>query len=239
MRVLGIDTSSALASVAVLEDGQLVTEISASVQARCGETLLPYVSQALAMSKVAVKELDLVAVGIGPGSFTGTRIGVATAKGLALGAELPLVGVVSLRALAGGLMGQPGIAATVIDAYKDEVYYAAYRRNVEGTLLELLSPHHATPEKAARDLRTFIPAEHAFGICGSGFRRYQRTFVEGLAQPYTVAPGGYDTVRAFIIAHEGALSYQQHGADDLSELEPCYVRSSDAKLPALNQARVT
>lgn len=232
MRVLAMDTSSSLASIAALIEGQLVAEVSASAQARFGETILPYVDQVLNIAALDRCDLDLVAVGIGPGSFTGTRIGVATAKGLALALGVPVVGVPTSRAIASALTVQNGIAVPVIDAFKGEVYYAAYQRHTNGELSERISPHHGTASAAALALRTQL-ADEPLILCGNGLRRYESDILKGLGKPYVVSALTYDVPRASSIAHEAVLAYQQRGADNLSELEPLYVRSSDAKLPAV------
>src|SRR3954447_24654475 len=126
MRILALDTSTYLGTVAVVQHGELPAEWSALVRASHGETLLPHVERALELSRLTLAELDLIAVGIGPGSFTGVRIGVATAKGLALAEQKPIVGVTSLRALARGLGVGAGLRVPVVDAHKGEVYTAAY-----------------------------------------------------------------------------------------------------------------
>lgn len=107
MRVLAIDTATDRATVAVLsfEEGNatLLTEASASVDARHGETLLPHVKDVVERAGGGPGSIELVAVGIGPGSFTGVRVGLATAKGLALGLSIPLIGVSTLDLVAEGV----------------------------------------------------------------------------------------------------------------------------------------
>ncbi|MCZ7683742.1 MAG: tRNA (adenosine(37)-N6)-threonylcarbamoyltransferase complex dimerization subunit type 1 TsaB [Sandaracinaceae bacterium] len=146
VRVLAMDTSTELGSVAVLESGELRAEVSARVRAKHGETLLPLIEQALAHASLERGAIDLIAVGIGPGSFTGTRIGVATAKGLAIALDRPLIGVVSLTAIARAAPGR--WIAPVVDAHKGEVYLSVFERGVER-----LAPLHAPPAEAAARAR--------------------------------------------------------------------------------------
>lgn len=224
VRVLAMDTSTELGSVAVLIDGALAAEVGARVRARHGETLLPLVRGALDRAGLAVADVDLIAVGIGPGSFTGTRVGVATAKGLAVALDRPLVGVVSLAAIA---RGAPGAwVVPVVDAHKGEVYVAAYER-VGAALEERMAPFHAPPAEAFEALRARVPREGAV-LCGSGLRRYP----EHVDPALTVLPPLFDSPRAAIVALEAEERFRAAGADDRATLEPLYVRPSDAVLPA-------
>jgi tRNA threonylcarbamoyladenosine biosynthesis protein TsaB len=229
VRVLGIDTSTDLGSVAVLVDGELCAEVHARVRARHGETLLPVVARALETAGVERSEIDLLAVGIGPGSFTGTRIGVATAKGLAVALDRPLVGVESLLALA---LAAPGLVVVpVVDAHKGEVYAAAYTR-VQGVLETRLAPLHAPPGRACAAVRAVLGDVHEdLVVCGSGARRYREVVVAAFGER-AVLPPLWDAPRAALVAHEGERRFHATGRDERANLEPLYVRPSDAVLPS-------
>lgn len=223
MRVLAMDTSTFVGTVAVLRDGVLLAEWSASVRATHGETLLPHVARALEQAGIAARELDLIAVGIGPGSFTGTRIGMATAKGLALAEGKPVRGVCSLQAIAAG-MPAGELRAVAVDAQKGELYCALYVHTADGPELRE-APFHAPPAEAASRLG----AHGHVWLAGDGVERYPE-FAAALA--HTRAPRLCDVPRAAALAHEAARDFVRHGASDLASLEPLYVRPSDAKLPA-------
>jgi tRNA threonylcarbamoyladenosine biosynthesis protein TsaB len=229
MLVLAFDTSTTLGTVAVLRDGQLLAELGASVRASHGETLLPHVERALGLAGVGLPELDLLAVGIGPGSFTGVRIGVATAEGLALAERKPLVGVSSLRVLARGLGHGEGLAVPVLDAYKGEVYCAAYAHERED-FAEVIAPFHAPPGEAARRLRAQAPGARLW-LAGDGATRYGELLLAPLGAPLVRAPRFADVPRAACLAHEAERAFLREGPSDLARLEPLYLRSSDAKLP--------
>lgn len=221
MRVLAMDTSTFVGTVAVLRDGALLAEWSASVRATHGETLLPHVARALEQAGVSARELELIAVGIGPGSFTGTRIGMATAKGLALAEAKPVRGVSSLRVIAAGMPGE--LRAVAVDAQKGELYCALYA--FDGELRERIAPFHALPAEAAARLGAHGPV----WLAGDGAERYPE-FAANLR--YTRAPKYCDVPRAAVLAHEAWIDFERHGPSDLASLEPLYVRPSDAKLPA-------
>lgn len=230
MHVLAMDTSTLVGSVALLSDGAVRAELAASVRARHGEVLLPHIERVLELSGLQFREVGLVAVGLGPGSFTGLRIGVATAKGLALAGGTPLVGVVSLRALARGLGAAPALAVPVVDAHKGEVYAAVYRLGADGIEEEVLAPFHATPPEAARTLRDALGDREAV-VCGDGWRKHADAMRDVLDARVVVAPPVYDAPRATMIALEAITEHARHGASDLATVEPLYVRPSDAKLP--------
>jgi tRNA threonylcarbamoyladenosine biosynthesis protein TsaB len=230
MLVMALDTSTFIGTVAVLRDGNLLAELSASVRASHGETLLPHIERVLTLAGVKLGDIDLLSVGIGPGSFTGVRIGVATAKGLALAELKPLVGVTSLRALARGLGQGEGLVVPVLDAHKGEVYCAAYAQGEQGELVEVVPPFHALPAAAARHLRSCSPLEPLW-LLGDGLDRYGDAFLVPLGGNARRAPRFNDVPRAACVAHEGELLFHREGATDLASLEPLYLRASDAKLP--------
>jgi tRNA threonylcarbamoyladenosine biosynthesis protein TsaB len=230
MRLLALDTSTFVGTVAVVNDGELLSECSASVRATHGETLLPHVARVIELAGLTLADIDVFAVGIGPGSFTGVRIGVATAKGLALAQNKPIVGVTSLRTLARGLASGSGLRVPVLDAHKGEVYCAAYALDPAGELSERVAPFHAAPELAARRLLAEANGAELW-IAGNGLLRYGAAFSAPLAPHARRAPTFCDGPRAACLAHEAMRHLASVGPDDLAGLSPMYLRPSDAKLP--------
>jgi tRNA threonylcarbamoyladenosine biosynthesis protein TsaB len=220
VRILAIDTSSELCSVGVCAGGEILSELASRAPARHGETLLPLIGEAIARSGLTRASIDAIAVGIGPGSFTGTRIGVATAKGLAVALDRPIAGIVSLHAIA---RAAPGAwIAPAIDAHKGEVYAALYQRE-DGALIERVAPAHAVPERAREAL---LAAGAKVTACGSGYRRYP-----ALGEGLDVLAPIWDAPRAPVLALIAAEQLASRGPDDRAALEPLYLRPSDAKLP--------
>jgi len=230
MRVLALDTSTFVGTVAVVRDGELLAEWGAMVRATHGETLLPRLSQALEAAAMTLSEIDLFAVGLGPGSFTGVRIGVSTAKGLALAEDKPLVGVTSLRTIARG-MTAGALRAVAVDAHKGELYCALYEVDAAGELVERLAPFHEPPERAAARLRDAAGGQ-LLAVAGNGVERYGDSFTAPLSGALTRVPTFCDVPRAACLAFEAERMYLREGPSDRSRLEPLYVRPSDAKLPS-------
>lgn len=208
-----------------------------SVDARHGEVLLPRIEQMLSAAGCALSDVDVFAVGIGPGSFTGTRIGVATMKGLAIANDKPLRGVVSLEALAMavGAKDQPVVA--VVDAFKGEIYAAGYVVTEVG--LECWSqPSHAAPEplsvRVASQGRSLHDAPLL--LCGDGLTKHGEAVTQTLVGQWPakvhVLPPVFAQPRASFVALRAYTLMQTEGPSDLLALEPLYLRPSDAKLPA-------
>lgn len=140
VRILGIDSSGLVAGVAVTEDDVLVAEYTTNYKKTHSQTLLPMLDELRRMVELDLNTLDAIAVASGPGSFTGLRIGAATAKGLGLALNRPLVEVPTLEGLAWNVWGAGGIVCPLMDARRNQVYTAAYRytagsRELYGNLL--------------------------------------------------------------------------------------------------------
>lgn len=149
LRVLAIETSTTLASVALVEGGQIVLERAHVRPKQSAERLLPLIAELLSEAGWERGSLTRLGVSVGPGSFTGLRVGIACAQGLSLGLGIPLVGVSSLSALARAVPDAvPGVRCAVLDARRAEVFAAAYAAGPRAA--ELLAPA-ALPAATARE----------------------------------------------------------------------------------------
>jgi tRNA threonylcarbamoyladenosine biosynthesis protein TsaB len=228
LRVLAIDTSAELTSVAVCADERVLAEDDAPSAERHAETLLPKLQICLAQAGLGLHEIDLIGVGIGPGSFTGVRVGLATAKGLGLALRKPVCGVISLEALALAVDDPAAYLVACLDAFKGELFCASYRRE-SGVLRNELAPFHAEPSVAW----TRVQAEAAgrpITLLGAGARRYASVF-EPLIAPNQLLPESYDSPRARHIASLARAQFARGEVPELAALVPLYLRDSDAQLP--------
>lgn len=135
-RILAVDTATEACSVALLCDGEIISRFAISPREHT-QKVLPMVEEVLAQAGIKLNQLDALAFGRGPGSFTGVRIGVGIAQGLALGADLPMIGVSSLMTLAQGVYRTTNSARVLvaIDARMSEIYCAQYQRDERGVWL--------------------------------------------------------------------------------------------------------
>lgn len=127
MKIVAIDSSGLVASVAVTEDDNLIAEYTTNYKKTHSQTLLPMLDEVKKMIELDLSTLDAIAVSAGPGSFTGLRIGSATAKGLGLALNKPLIGVPTVDALAMNLYGTDQIICPLMDARRSQVYTGIYR----------------------------------------------------------------------------------------------------------------
>ncbi len=231
-----MDTSTAVGSVALVERGEVRAELAARVSAKHGETLLPNVVRVLEEAGVGIAEVELFAVGLGPGSFTGVRVALATVKGLALARGTPLVGVCSLRVLARGVEPGARIAVTLLDAHKQEVFGAAYAEDAAGDLVERIAPFHASPEDAAARILAGLPADAGalvlVGDAPPSLRGPLEAALVVAGRVVVAGPKGAGFPGAAALAREAARLYARRGADALGALEPLYVRAPDITLPS-------
>lgn len=143
MKILAIDTSSLSATVALSEDGKLIAEYTVIYKMTHSQIIMPIISEIKERIGLSLDTLDYIAVSSGPGSFTGLRIGAATAKGLGLALKIPIIPVPTLDALAYNIIGFTGIMCPIMDARRGEVYSAFYEWQPEG--IKRLSPYYAKP----------------------------------------------------------------------------------------------
>jgi tRNA threonylcarbamoyladenosine biosynthesis protein TsaB len=227
MRMLAIETATPAQSVVLLEDDRLLAEASYDAQGSRGGLLLPTVDQVLRMAGVAAKDLDAVAVSIGPGSFTGLRVGLATAKGLALGTGATVVGVSTLEALAAAYEPAAEITiCTLLDAYRGEVYLAVFKRRA-GRLERLRTDAVLAPEAVKESL---ADVEHPVHLIGNGVARYHRQLEAALGNRVRVTEIGLGAVpSAAVVARLGRKQLAEGTRPD-AEVVPVYLRRTEAEV---------
>ncbi len=228
-RILAIDTATRVQAVALLDGNQLCEHRVQRVAYNHGSSLLENVDGLLGNSSLELGDVDLFAVGIGPGSFTGLRVGLATAKALSRAVERPIVGVSSLAALAYG-PARTCPAATIlaaIDARRHEVYAGAYRWEDNG-LVELLEDCAASPDEWIARV-----ADNLTGPLlqvGDGVEKYD-TLRDWEAPQLRRLPGDLVSPSAVGIARLARQLACAGTLADRTALEPNYIRPSDAVLP--------
>ena len=127
MRILALDSSGLVATVALLEDDQTIAEYTVNYKKTHSQTLLPMLDEIVKMTEFDLQTIDAIAVAGGPGSFTGLRIGAATAKGLGLALNKPLFHIPTVDGLAYNLYGNNGLICPIMDARRNQVYTGLYR----------------------------------------------------------------------------------------------------------------
>ena len=241
MTILGIDTAIPTASVALVNDGQLLAEemhgglasdgngAAAKPSGNHAEAILPLIDRVFERARLTVQQLSGIAVSIGPGSFTGLRIGLATAKGIAYESGLPLVGVSTLHANAARVNNYYGVIGSLLDARKGEVYLALFRREARHTV-RLAADLVLSIESATNLLREQCDATGTTPLLiGDGAIAYERRLRESLGKPLIIAAS---TCYPSVASQVALLGYERiAGAsfDDAGTLTPVYLRLSEAE----------
>ena len=143
MKILGIDTSTMAANVAVLEDDKLICEYTINTKKTHSQKLMPMIENMLKLSDIEVRDIDAIAICVGPGSFTGLRIGMATAKAMAHVNNIPLIGVNSLEILGANMDLCNKKICSILDAQRNQVYTCKYI--VEGNKIKALEEINIIP----------------------------------------------------------------------------------------------
>ena len=226
MIILSIDSSTPVAGIAVSDGMQLLGEITLNTKNTHSEKLMPLVKHLLDELTLTVNDLDAIAVTQGPGSFTGLRIGMATAKGLAQGAGKKLIAVPTLDCLAQNLLHYPGIICPIMNAQKKQVYTAIYRSGRDK--LERLSDYQAIAvEQLAAQLKEL---KEDIWFVGDGVAAFADVFQELLGDACRFADGHNILPRAGALAMLAAERASEEQFDDLYQAELIYIRKSEAEV---------
>ena len=224
MKILGIDSSGLVASVAVAEDGVLLGEYTTNYKKTHSQTLLPMLDELKKMIELDLGTLDAIAISAGPGSFTGLRIGSATAKGLGLALEKPLVEVPTLEGLAYNLWGCSDLVCPIMDARRNQVYTGIYECN-DGLRVVM--------DQNAMDVRDLLAELEKLGrkvvFLGDGVGAYRSVIQEECKVPFAFAPAHMNAQRAGAIAALGEVYFAQGKVVSADEHGPEYLRKSQAE----------
>lgn len=218
MPILAIDTATLVSSVALATADTLVAELTIQTRKTHSERLMPHIASLLTMAEIPQTSLKAVAVSIGPGSFTGLRIGLATAKAMAYALNIPLIGVPTLAALAVGCPVPGVFLAPMLDAQKGNVYLGLYEWR-EGAVREVQPAKVVAFAEAQAELSRL---ERPVLMLGEAAVMHKADIAQPVP-PHVVMP------RAGSIAVLAQAMYAQGITHDVATLEPLYIRRSEAE----------
>ena len=225
MKILAIEASGMVASVAVLEDGVLVGEYTINHKKTHSQTLLPMLDELCRMAEMDPRSADYIAVSAGPGSFTGLRIGSATAKGLVLSLGKPLVGVPTLEALAFNLMGADGLVCPIMDARRNQVYTGVY--DVSGKRPAAVLSQRAMGMDELVEYLNFAGREVVF--LGDGVPVFEEYIKENLKTGFSFATAANSRQRAASVAALAQIMAEAGEIVEPAKHRPEYLRKSQAE----------
>ncbi len=237
MKVLAIESSGLTASVAVVEETRTVAEYTVDYKKTHSQTLLPMIDEVVRMTDLDLAEIDAIAVSGGPGSFTGLRIGSATAKGLGLALDKPLIHVPTVDGLAYQVYGCRDIICPIMDARRNQVYTGIYTfsasagkkegtREVDPVFQVLRMQMAIAVEDLIRRLNNY---NRPVVFLGDGVPVYREMLSAGLKVPYSFAPSYMNRQRAAVVGALGIRYYKAGKYETAMEHQPEYLRQSQAE----------
>ena len=237
MRVLAIDSSGLTATVAVVEETQTIAEYTVNYKKTHSQTLLPMIDEMAKMVELDLSTIDAIAVAGGPGSFTGLRIGSATAKGLGLALEKPLIHVPTVDALAYSVYGCGDLICPIMDARRQQVYTGIYTfsysagkkedKNLVEPVFQVLKMQMAVSvEELIRRLNNY---GRPVVFLGDGVPVYQEMLEEGLKVQYSFAPSYMNRQRAAVVGALGIRYFKTGRFETAMEHKPDYLGVSQAE----------
>ena len=237
MRVLAIDSSGLTATVAVVEETQTVAEYTINYKKTHSQTLLPMIDEVVKMTELDLGTINAIAVAGGPGSFTGLRIGSATAKGLGLALNKPLIHAPTVDGLAYNVFGCEDIICPIMDARRNQVYTGIYTfskkagekegRNLVEPVFQVIKMQMAVSiEELAERLNRY---RRPVVFLGDGVPVYENVLAEKLTVPYSFAPAYMNRQRAAVVGTLAIQYYKSGKFETAEEHRPDYLRVSQAE----------
>lgn len=225
MKIIGMDSSGLTASVAIVEDDHLVAEYSVNYKKTHSQTLVPMLDEITKMTELDLSTVDAIAIAKGPGSFTGLRIGSATAKGLGLALNIPIIEIPTTDGLAYNFAGTDKIVCPIMDARREQVYTGLYE--FEGEKLKVLLP--ATAEPVSDTISRINDIGRPVVFLGDGVSVYRDCIEADIKVPVMFAPANKCLQSAASIATIGMEYFKEGRTVSASMHVPDYLRLSQAE----------
>lgn len=226
MKILALDTSAIVATAALIEDETMVAEFTINYKKTHSQTIMPMVENICQTAEISLDTIDYIAVASGPGSFTGLRIGAATAKGLAHGLDKPIVAVPTLDGLAMNILDSTRLICPIMDAKRGQVYTGIYRWG-KGALEVVTAPMAISIEELLMRIREM---GESVIFLGDGVPVHKEKIKSSLPEyMYIFAPAHLNMHRAGAIGVLAAQYVKEGKIQDYAEFSPIYLRKPQAE----------
>jgi tRNA threonylcarbamoyladenosine biosynthesis protein TsaB len=222
MLTLAFDTSSKTAAVALLRDETILYDATVNNGLNHSETLLPAIEQACRQSRLKINDIDLFACTLGPGSFTGLRVGISTLKGLLLACGKPAAGISTLAALALNVAGNAALICSVMDAGRGQVYTASYSYTDNGLLSQVCKEMVIYPQEIMFD------TDQEIILVGEGAIKYNDLITKKTGK-VKIASQMQQHIRASAVGILGREKFIRNELLNPDTFVPVYLRAADAK----------
>ncbi|MDD5937272.1 MAG: tRNA (adenosine(37)-N6)-threonylcarbamoyltransferase complex dimerization subunit type 1 TsaB [Clostridiales bacterium] len=225
MKILALDSSGLVASVAILTEDSLLAEYTVNYKKTHSQTLLPMLDEIVKMIEIDLHDIDAIAVAKGPGSFTGLRIGSATAKGLGLALDKPLIGIPTVDGLAYNLYGCSSVICPLMDARRNQVYTGLYK--FEQSEMKTIESQQVV------DVTEIVDKINNCGkpvvYLGDGVDCYKKQLEELTKVPFQFAPSHLNKQRAAAVGALAIEYYKKGWMETATQHQPEYLRLSQAE----------
>ena len=225
MKILAIESSSLVASIAIIDDDVMKAEYTVNFKKTHSQTLLPMINEVFKMIEDDVNTIDGVAISKGPGSFTGLRIGSATAKGIALSIEKPIIEIPTLEAMAYNFLGIDKLICPIMDARRNQVYTGVYEFKENN--LEIIKDQSALSIEDLIDFLTEIDRDVIF--VGDGIPVFKEYISTNLKKTHSFAPPHLNRQRAGSVGALAKIYFEKGIYVSADEHTPEYIRLSQAE----------
>ena len=226
MKILGIDTSTKFCNLGLIEDEDILIECTINgLKKKHSSILVPAIKNLLKTVDLKIEEINGIAVSIGPGSFTGLRIGLSVAKGLCYARSLPLLGIPTLDAMAFPFKEIPYLICPVLESKKDEIYDVVFRGGVS---------LHKVMDYKCEDIQSLLfrlsPLKEKIIFSGDGIKKYRDIIKEKIGKDALFIDSQLNLPVATSIAFLGLNKLKKGEKDNISTLSPFYLRKSEAEI---------
>lgn len=231
MKILALETSGNNCSVAILDEEKVITDFNLNTGTTHSQNLVPMLEQIQKFSNIGLNEIDAIACSIGPGSFTGLRIGIATVKGIALSLNKPVIAVPTLTGLAYNVPTFDGLICSILDAKNDNVYAAVFENKEE---TKMISPYIT---ETIHDLIEYLNKQNQKIIfVGDGAVAYKDIILENLKEQATFMPYHLNMQLASSIAKAAIDKAKNNEYETFDTLTPLYLKKSQAERMLENES---
>ncbi len=226
MKILGIDTSTKFCNLGLIEDENILIEYTINgLKKKHSSILVPAIQNLLKTIDLKIEEINGIAVSIGPGSFTGLRIGLSVAKGLSYARSLPLLGIPTLDAMAFPLKEIPYLICPILESKQDEIYDVIFRGGAN---------FHRVMDYKCEDIQSLLvrlsPLKEKIIFLGDGIKQYRDIIKEKIGKDALFIDSCLNLPLAASIAILGLNKLKKGEEDDISTLSPFYLRKSEAEI---------
>jgi tRNA threonylcarbamoyladenosine biosynthesis protein TsaB len=224
MKILALETATLAGSIAIFDDAEgLISEVRVNLKIAHSERLMPSIQWLLEASRMSIGDIDAFSLSIGPGSFTGLRIGLSTVKGLSYATRKPVVAVPTLEAFARMLPYCAYMICPMFDARKKQVYAALFRWE-KRTFRKVMDETAVAPHVLLKEIREPVV------FMGEGAKLYKNQIMDALGENALFAPEAGMSPSASPVAEIGAEKIRQGETADPVALTPLYIRKSEAEI---------